>query len=116
MHEFGLMQSVLEQVQETAREAGAERVYEIKLVIGEMREVLPEAMDFAFEALSPGTLCEGAHLRIRAVGPSSRCLSCGQSFEHDRFHWACPACDSLATEPLTGKELYIDSIEVDVPQ
>jgi hydrogenase nickel incorporation protein HypA/HybF len=116
MHEFGLMQSVLENVDSAAREAGAEKVTEIRLVIGEMREVLPDAMQFAFEALSTDTLCEGAELTMTLVTPSSRCSQCGYSFEHDRFHWSCPECGSLATELLGGKELYIDTIEVDLPQ
>jgi hydrogenase nickel incorporation protein HypA/HybF len=116
MHEFGLMQSVLENVETSAREAGAERVTEIRLVVGEMREVVPEAMEFAFEALAPDTLSEGAHLVMTRVAPRSRCLTCGHTFEHDRFHWACPACDALATELLAGKELYIDAIEVDLPE
>jgi hydrogenase nickel incorporation protein HypA/HybF len=115
MHEFGLMQGVLESAEGAAREAGAERVTEIRLVIGEMREVMPEAMDFALEALAPGTLCEGARLAVVTVAPSSRCTQCGHRFEHDRFHWACPACGSLVTELLAGKELYIDAIEVDIP-
>lgn len=116
MHEFGLMQSVLETVETSAREAGAERVCEIRLVIGEMREVIPDAMEFAFEALAPETISEGACLEITMVKPRSRCTVCGHEFDHDRFHWMCPACDALATELLAGKELYIDAIEVDIPE
>jgi hydrogenase nickel incorporation protein HypA/HybF len=115
MHEFSLMQNVLEQVESAAREAGAKRVTEIRLVIGEMREVVPDAMEFAFEALAPETLSEGALLTMTTVKPRSRCAQCGHEFEHDRFHWSCPACDSLATELLAGKELYLDTIEVDLP-
>jgi hydrogenase nickel incorporation protein HypA/HybF len=110
------MQSVLENVEASAREAGATRVVEIRLVVGEMREVVPEAMEFAFEALAPETLSEGARLAMTRVAPRSRCLQCGHDFEHDRFHWACPVCDALATELLAGKELYIDAIEVDLPE
>jgi hydrogenase nickel incorporation protein HypA/HybF len=116
MHEFGLMQSVLENVETAAREAGAERVTEIRLVIGEMREVVPDAMEFAFEALAPDTLSAEGRLVMTMVSPRSRCSQCGHSFEHDRFHRACPACDSLATELVAGRELYIDAIEVDLPQ
>jgi hydrogenase nickel incorporation protein HypA/HybF len=115
MHEFGLMQSVLEDVEATAREAGALRVTEIRLVIGKMREVLPDALDFAFEALAPDTLSAEARLVTTTVAPRSRCSQCAHSFEHDRFHRACPVCDSLATELVAGKELYIDAIEVDLP-
>jgi hydrogenase nickel incorporation protein HypA/HybF len=116
MHEFGLMQSVLENVEAAARDAGAERVCGIRLVVGQMREVIPDAMEFAFEALIPETLCQGATLTIKTVKPRSRCLQCGKEFEHDRFHWMCPACDALATELLAGRELYIDAIEVDLPE
>ena len=116
VHEFGLMQSVLGNVEAAAGEAGAQRVCEVRLVIGEMREVIPEAMEFAFEALTPGTLCDGATLTITMIRPRSRCAQCGKEYEHDRFHWMCPACGSLATELVAGKELYIDAIEVDLPE
>ncbi|MDR3036827.1 MAG: hydrogenase maturation nickel metallochaperone HypA [Coriobacteriales bacterium] len=115
MHEFGLMQSVLDTVEASARAAGAERVCEVRLVIGAMREVVPDAMEFAFEALAPKTLCDGATLTMRMLAPRSRCTQCGYEFEHDRFHRSCPACDSLVCELVAGKEMYIDAIEVDLP-
>jgi len=113
MHEFSLMQNVLATVESTAREAKAERVTSIRLVIGELSEVLFDAMEFAFEALSPGTVCEGATLTETRVPPLARCMVCGAEFAHDRYHWACPECDSLATELLKGREMYIDSIEIE---
>jgi hydrogenase nickel incorporation protein HypA/HybF len=113
VHEFGLMTNVLQSVNEAAREAGATRVTRIRLTVGEMTEVVAEALEFALEALAFQTLSEGAELVIERVRPRSRCAQCGCEFEHDRFHWMCPACDSLATELLAGKELYIDAIEVE---
>ena len=114
MHEFGLMQSVLESVENAAIEAGASYVSRITLSIGEMTEVVQDALDFAFEALAEGTRSERAQLVVNMIRPRSLCAECGNEFEHDRYHWACPQCDSLATQLLAGKELYIDSIEVDV--
>jgi len=76
---------------------------------------LPDAMEFAFEALAPDTLCKAATLKMTMLKPRSRCLQCGSEYEHDRFHWICPDCGSLATELLAGRELYIDAIEVDLP-
>lgn len=113
MHEFSLMTGVLDAVEVSAKENNASRVVEVRLVIGEMSEVLDEAMEFAFEALSPGTLAEGAQLTMTKLRPKSRCLACGTEFEHDRFHFACPQCDALATELLVGKELYIESMEIE---
>ena len=113
MHEFSLMAGVLEAVNASALQHRAGRVLEIRLVIGEMAEVVPEALEFAFEALSVDTLSAGATLSISNVRPRSRCGSCEVEFEHDRYRRACPHCDSLATELLAGRELYIESIEVE---
>ncbi|MDR2673226.1 MAG: hydrogenase maturation nickel metallochaperone HypA [Coriobacteriales bacterium] len=113
MHEFSLMSAVMDAVENSARVHGAAKVLVIRLTIGEMAEVVPEAMEFAFEALSPGTLSEGAELTMTTVRPRSRCAACDAEFEHDRYHWSCPNCDSLATELLAGKELYIESIEIE---
>jgi len=115
MHEIGLMMSILESVEESAREAGATRVTRIDLSVGEMTEAVGEALEFAFDALTEGTLCEGAQLQVEYVKPFSRCLDCGCEFEHDRYHLACPDCDSWNTRLLAGRDLFIKSIEVDLP-
>ena len=113
MHEFSLMTGVLDAVETAARENNATRITEIRLVVGDMAEVLEDAMDFAFEALTPGTLAEGACLTMTRIKPKSRCRACNTEFEHDRLHFSCPECDSLATELLAGKEMYIGSMEIE---
>ena len=95
--------------------AGATRVLKVSLSVGEMTEAIEDALMFAFEALSEGTLCEDAELQITMVKPKSRCLECGAEYEHDRFRMLCPECGSFATELIAGRELQIDSIEVDIP-
>ena len=115
MHEMGIIAGVLDAVNASAREAGATCVLRVDLRVGEMTEAIPDALNFAFEALSEGTLSEGAELVINMVEPTSICLECSNEFEHDRFHRTCPACGSYETVLLTGRELEIASIEVDLP-
>ncbi len=115
MHEFSLMDSILKTVEDAASQAGATRVLEVDLLVGEMAQVMDEAMVFAFEALTPGTICEGAELHMEFVKPRSRCADCGCEFEHDAFHRKCPDCGSGNTTMVAGKELLIDKIEADVP-
>lgn len=115
MHELGIMSGVMESVQLAAQDAGADRVLKISLSVGEMTEAIEDALRFAFEALAEGTLCEGAELEITMITPKSICLECGLEYEHDRFHMLCPECGSAFSELLQGKELRIDSIEVDIP-
>ena len=118
MHDLGIMTGVLDAVQTSARQAGADRVLKVSLSVGEMTEAIEDALRFAFEALSEQqeyALCAGAELDIAMVRPRSRCLECGAEYDHDRFHMLCPECGSFATELVAGRELQIDSIEVDIP-
>ena len=116
MHELGIMTGVMEAATTSAREAGATRLLKVTLSIGEMTEAIEDALQFAFEALrETDPFTSDAEIDIHMIRPKSRCLECGAQFEHDRFHMFCPECDSFATELICGRELQIDSIEVDLP-
>ena len=116
MHELGIMTGVLEATKKSAQEAGALRVLAVNLSVGEMTEAIQDALEFAFEALSEcDDYLKDAKLTINMIKPKSKCLECGAVYEHDRFHMFCPECDSFATELIAGRELQIDSIEVDLP-
>lgn len=115
MHEMGIISGVLDAVNTSAADAGANRVLSVNLRIGVMTEAIADALEFAFEALSEGTISEGAALAIEWVSPRSLCLECSSEFDHDRFHRQCPECGSYETTLLAGRELEIVSIEVDLP-
>lgn len=115
MHEMGIIAGVIDAVAASAADAGATRVTKVSLSIGEMTEAIEDVLVFAWEALSEGTICEGAELHINMVAPRSRCPECGAEFDHDRFHRGCPNCGNMLTEIIAGREMQIDSIEVDLP-
>jgi len=118
MHELGIMTGVLDAVTASAENAGALKVTRVDLRVGEMTEAIVDALEFAFEALrdlEEDQLCKDAQLNITMVPPKSHCLECGATYTHDRFHMLCPECDSFATQLLEGREMQIDSIEVDLP-
>lgn len=118
MHELGIMTGVLDSVCESAKQVGAERVLSVSLSVGEMTECIHEALQFAFEALRELPeygLCESAELEINMIAPRSLCYECGEEYDHDRFHMLCPKCGGFSTTLLRGRELQIDSIEVDIP-
>lgn len=116
MHELGIMTGVLDAAEKAARDAGATKLLKVSLSIGEMTEAIEDALVFAWEALTDDDpYAKDAELSVNMIRPKSRCLDCGAVFEHDRFHMFCPECDSFALELLAGRELQIDSIEVDLP-
>lgn len=110
---MGIMQGVLEASFDAAAKANEHCITAISLTIGEMTEIQPFALEFAFEALTKDTIAEGATLDIVMVKPKSRCNGCGHEYEHDRFQMLCPACGSFDLVLLQGRELQIDSIETE---
>ena len=117
MHEYSIVQGVLDAVIPAARQSGATKVLSVKLRVGDMTEVVQESLDFMWDLLCEerGPIMEGAALEVEMVMPRSACISCGHEFEHDRFHLRCPACGSASTMLLSGRELEIASIDVDIP-
>ena len=105
MHELGIMTGVMDAVCQAAADAGATKVTRISLSVGEMTECIQELPEY-----SP---CAEAELDITIIQPESVCLECAEVYKHDRFHMLCPACGSFATELIAGRELQIDSIEVE---
>jgi hydrogenase nickel incorporation protein HypA/HybF len=113
LHEMGITQGILAASFDAATDVGATRITEIRVSVGELTEIVDVALQFAFEALTPGTMAEGATLQITHVPARSRCLQCGLEYEHDRFQMVCPECNSFGVELLQGREMRIDSIEAD---
>ena len=114
---MGIITSVLDTVQAEAVKAGASKVTVVSLAVGEMTEAIEDALVFAFEALrelDEYSLCRDAEMHLRMIPCKSECLECGAVYVHDRFHMLCPECGSFAVHLLEGRELQIDSIEVDI--
>lgn len=113
VHELSIMQSALTLALEQARQAGASRVHTISLRIGALSGVVPDALEFAFEALVPGTPAEGAKLAVERVPARFWCATCTREFQSDDLFAECPECHSLSGELRAGREMELASLEID---
>jgi hydrogenase nickel incorporation protein HypA/HybF len=113
MHELSIMQNALNQALREARLAGAVRVHQIRLRIGVLSGVVPDALRFAFETLAPGTAAAGAVLEIEEVPARFWCAPCRREFVAANFYAECPDCGSPSAELRAGRELELCSLEVD---
>ena len=107
------MQSALSLALDQARQAGAGHVHVIRLRIGALRGVVPDALQFAFEALTPGTLAEGAQLAIENVPARFWCGQCAREFESEDMFADCPQCGRPSGELRAGREMEVASLEID---
>ena len=107
------MEEALRMALQAAEQAGASRVLAIRLCVGKWSCVVPEALRFAFEAVSPGTLAEGAVLEIETPDPALRCAHCGTEFAAKDIFAPCPHCAQTGGVPVRGRELYLVSVDVE---
>lgn len=89
------------------------RLLKVRVVLGELRQVVPECLQFAYEELSKGTPAEGSTLEIVHRPVTARCRQCGWEGEIKDKLFLCGRCEAANVEVLTGKELYLDSLEID---
>lgn len=117
MHEYSIVEGVLDSVIPAAEKAGADKLVCVRLRVGDMTEVVQESLDFMWGICCEqrGPMVAGCRLEVEYVYPRSACLKCGHEFEHDRFHLKCPECGSASTMLLSGRELEIASMDVDIP-
>lgn len=116
MHETGLAASILDIAEREAQRHGSNRIRLIRLRLGSFTGVVRESLEFAFEALRPGTLAEEAVLDIEPVPLGAKCPSCGWNGEPVReFCFICPTCNR-PVEILSGREMQVEFIELEERQ
>jgi hydrogenase nickel incorporation protein HypA/HybF len=117
MHELAIVEALIEQVQREVRRAGqAGRVLRVELAIGRLSGVHCDCVRFAFKLLAPGTIVDGAAVEISQPRAVCRCRACGAAVEIDDLVVECPRCQSAEITIAEGRQLLLQSIEIeDVP-
>jgi hydrogenase nickel incorporation protein HypA/HybF len=110
MHELSIAQAV---VAIASRHAAGRQVHRVELRVGHLRQVVPSALQFAFELVSSGTALDGAELVIEEVPARGRCRACGIETEMTAFPLQCSSCGGLDLELLAGEELLVDALELE---
>ena len=113
MHELAVANSIVNTVLEEAAKQNLGPVTAIGLRIGALSDIVPEALEFGFTAITAGTPLEGAKLEIENVPVKGECGDCKKVFEVQGFVFVCPGCDSSNIKVAAGQELDIAYIEVD---
>jgi hydrogenase nickel incorporation protein HypA/HybF len=108
MHELGIAQQLVEIAAESSRGA---RILKVVVEVGKLAAVLPDALQFCFEAASAGTTAEGARLEIVEVPGKALCRACGGSVALVQPFGRC-ACSSTDLDWQSGEELRIKELEV----
>jgi hydrogenase nickel incorporation protein HypA/HybF len=110
MHELSITRSVVAIVSE---QAAGQRVTRVRLEIGCLSSVMPDAVRFCFDVCARGTPVEGASLEIVEIPGRGRCDECAEETPLAVPAGRCPICRTGRLRPTAGQELNIKEMEVE---
>ena len=112
MHEMSIAQSLIEIIEEEMQKYDARILRSVRINIGQMSAIVPNALSFCFEVITAGTELEGARLIMDIIPLKGCCHACEGEFEIKDYAFICPACGSTKIETIEGQNLSIVEIEV----
>jgi hydrogenase nickel incorporation protein HypA/HybF len=108
MHELGLCSSIVDAVEQRA---GDRSVARVRVRVGRLHHVHPEAFDQSFAVAAMGTVAEDAVAELVLLPVRAHCPACDRAWDADEIPSACPGCGGLGVELVGGDELLLESIE-----
>lgn len=113
MHEMALTESLVDLIEDESRKQGFARVRVVRLEIGALGCVDPEAIRFCFDVVARGGVVEGARLEIIAVPGEGWCLDCSKTVPVRERFGACPECGGYHVQVTAGEDMRVKELEVD---
>lgn len=112
MHEYSVVQALMEQIEELAAQNQATVVTKIIVKIGVMSGVEPHLLEVAFETFKEKSICEKADFIMNVQPLILHCQSCDRHSEVANPHYCCPHCQSLDVRVDDGEDMYLMSVEM----
>ena len=113
MHELAITESILNIALRHAEQAGAARVTDLHLVVGQLSSIVDDSVQFYWDMISQGTICAGARLHFERIPARLLCLDCNQAYTLSGELTGCPRCDSSRIKVTAGDEFRLDSIDIE---
>ena len=113
MHELSLVEGMLALVEDERRRQNFSRVRTICVHVGALGHVEPDALRFCFDAVTRGTIAEGAQLTIVTIPGAGNCSVCHRVVPLDERFAACPLCGNTRVRMTAGDELRLAEMEVE---
>jgi hydrogenase nickel incorporation protein HypA/HybF len=113
MHEYSIVQSLLESCEEHAQQNEASKVTKVVVKIGVLSGVEPDLLQTAFDTFKEKTICEEAQFIINHQKVVIECLDCNTQSTLEKNEFCCPKCESTVVKVVDGEEMYLMSLEME---
>ncbi len=112
MHEYSIVQSLLESCEEHARQNDAKQVTKVIVKIGVLSGVEPDLLQTAFDTFKEKTICDTAEFIINHQKVVISCLSCDEESTLEKHEFCCPKCQSNQVKVIDGEDMFLMSLEM----
>ncbi|NPA59864.1 MAG: hydrogenase maturation nickel metallochaperone HypA [Epsilonproteobacteria bacterium] len=112
MHEYSIVQSLLDSCEENARKNNSTKVTKVVVKIGVMSGVEPDLLQTAFDTFKENTMCEDCEFIINLQPILIRCHNCLKESTLEKNEYCCPSCQSVELDVLDGEDMYLMQLEL----
>jgi hydrogenase nickel incorporation protein HypA/HybF len=114
MHELSIVESIVGSVTESLAGYPGARVLAVRLRVGALAAVVEDSLQFCYEIATNGTALEGSRLVVDHLPVVMYCARCAHEVVLESVQsFRCPDCGELLSDMRQGRELEIESIEID---
>jgi hydrogenase nickel incorporation protein HypA/HybF len=112
MHEYSIVQSLLDSCEENARKNNSQNVTKVVVKIGVMSGVEPDLLQTAFDTFKEGTMCEACEFIINIQPIVVKCHKCNSESTLSKNEYTCPTCQSVELDVIDGEDMYLMQLEL----
>ena len=113
MHEYSIVQALLNQCEDISKQNDSKKVMKVAIKIGVMSGVEVHLLETAFDTFKEGTCCDNAELNINNQKIKLHCNVCDHEYEIEDTEYKCLKCESLDVRIIDGEDMYLMSLEME---
>ncbi len=113
MHEYSIVQALIEQCEGYVTENAAQKVTKVVVKIGKMSGVEPYLLETAFETFKEDGICHDAEFVMHVQPLTIQCIECNATTELEKIYYRCPKCESLEIKVVDGEDMLLMSLEME---
>ena len=112
MHEYSIVQSLLESCKENAVANKANKITKVVVKIGVMSGIEIELLKSAFNTFKEGSICNDAQFIVNRQPIIIKCLKCQKESTLSKNEYQCPICNSVELNIIDGEGMYLMQLEM----
>ena len=113
MHEYSIVQSLIESCEEHVKSNNAKKVTKVVVKIGVMSGVEPHLLKEAFDMFKEDTVCGTCEFIMNIQKVKIECRSCFVTSELDKNEYCCPKCESIDIKIIDGEDMFLMQLELE---